>query len=194
MRAIETGLPGVLILEPVVHRDARGFFLETYHQQKLAELGIRAPVVQANHSRSRRHTLRGLHWQWRRPQAKLVRVARGEIFDVAVDVRRGSPTFGKWVGVVLSEENHRQTYIPEGFAHGFCVLSDVADVEYACSDSYDPGYEAGLPWNDPAVRIDWPIAIPILSDRDRRHPPLDAARSDLPSFDTRPASVMSNDQ
>ena len=180
MHVVETELPGLVVLEPMVHRDVRGLFFETYQAAKLAALGIQMPVVQANHSRSSRHTLRGLHWQWRRPQAKLVRVVRGEIFDVAVDVRRGSPTFGRWAGVVLSEENFRQTFVPEGFAHGFCVLSEVADVEYLCSDVYDPGGEAGLRWDDPAVGIRWPISRPVLSDRDRLHGPLDASRADLP--------------
>jgi len=182
MRVVETGLPGVVVLEPDVHRDPRGFFVETYHAGKLEAHGLRSRPVQINQSRSVRHTIRGLHWQWRRPQAKLVRVVRGEVFDVAVDVRRGSPAFGRWVGVVLSEDNFRQTYVPEGFAHGFCVLSESADVEYLCSDLYDPGGEAGLRWDDPAVGIDWPVPDPLLSDRDRRHPGLDSARSDLPLY------------
>ena len=182
MRAIQTDLPGVLVLEPVVHRDERGFFLETYQSEKLAALNIRLRCAQANHSRSSKHVLRGLHWQWRHPQAKLVRAARGEIFDVAVDVRRGSPTFGRWTGVVLSDQNLRLKYVPEGFAHGFCVLSEVADVEYLCSDFYDPGGEAGLRWNDPLVGVDWPVAVPELSERDRGHPLLDLSREDLPLY------------
>jgi len=182
MRVVETGLPGVFVVEPDVHRDARGFFFETYHAGKLEAQGLRSRPVQVNQSRSIRHTIRGLHWQWRRPQAKLVRVLRGEVFDVAVDVRRGSPAFGRWVGMVLSEDNFRQTYVPEGFAHGFCVLSESADVEYLCSELYDPGGEAGLRWDDPAVGIDWPVTDPLLSERDRRHPALDSARPDLPDF------------
>ena len=182
MRAIPTNVPGVLIIEPVVHRDERGFFLETYQAEKLAALDVGVRFVQANHSRSVRHTLRGLHWQWRRPQAKLVRAVRGAIFDVAVDVRRGSPTFGRWSGVVLSEENFLQKFIPEGFAHGFCVLSEVADVEYLCSDYYDPGGEAGLCWNDPGVGIQWPVIDPVLSNRDRGHRELDHGRSDLVQY------------
>lgn len=183
MKVTETALPGVLVVEPDVHRDARGFFVETYHAGKLDPFGIRSRPAQVNQSRSAQRTLRGLHWQWRRPQAKLVRALRGEIFDVAVDVRRGSPTFGRWIGVVLSDENFRQTYVPEGFAHGFCVLSEWADVEYLCSDLYDPSGEAGLRWDDPAVGIVWPVADPLLSDRDRRHPGLDPSRSDLPVYE-----------
>jgi dTDP-4-dehydrorhamnose 3,5-epimerase len=180
VRVIETELPGVVILEPIVHRDVRGFFVETYHAEHLGAAGIRVPFVQANHSRSARSTLRGLHWQWRRPQAKLVRVTRGEIFDVAVDVRRDSPTFGRWVGIVLNDDTLRQTFVPAGFAHGFCVLSDIADVEYLCSDFYDPGGEAGLRWDDPFVAIAWPVSAPVLSEKDRRHPLLDPSRPDLP--------------
>lgn len=182
MRVTETGLPGVLVIEPDVHRDARGFFVEAYHAAKLEPFGIGSRPAQINQSRSVHRTLRGLHWQWRRPQAKLVRAVRGEIFDVAVDVRRGSPTFGQWAGVVLSDENFRQTYVPEGFAHGFCVLSASADVEYLCSDLYDPSGEAGLRWDDSAVGIVWPISKPLLSERDQSHPGLDPSRSDLPVY------------
>src|SRR5918993_6101051 len=184
MRAIETALPGVVILEPEVHRDSRGFFLEVYHAARLASLGIHAVFVQDNHSRSIRHTLRGLHWQYRRPQAKLVRVLHGEIYDVAVDIRRGSATFGQWMGAHLSGDNMRQTFIPEGFAHGFCVLSDTADVEYKCSDYYDPGGEAGLPWNDPAIGIDWPVTAPLLSAKDAGYLPLERHTDDLPAIDS----------
>jgi dTDP-4-dehydrorhamnose 3,5-epimerase len=182
MRVIETALPGVLILEPQVHRDARGFFLEVYHAARLASCGIDTVFVQDNHSRSVRHTLRGLHWQYRRPQAKLVRVLRGEIYDVAVDIRRGAATFGKWVGVYLSDDNMRQTFIPQGFAHGFCVLTETADVEYKCSDYYDPGGEAGLPWNDTAVGVAWPVAAPILSAKDSAYEPLAKHDRYLPAF------------
>ena len=187
MRVIETSLPGVLVIEPAVHRDERGFFLEAYHAAKLEALGIQGKPLQVNQSRSVRRTLRGLHWQWRRPQAKLVRVLRGEIFDVAVDIRRGSPAFGRWVAVELSDQNFRQTFVPEGFAHGFCVLSESADVEYLCTALYDPGGEAGLRWDDPAVGIVWPISDPLLSDRDRSHAGLDAARPDLPAYPGGPA-------
>ena len=180
MRLVETTLPGVVILEPHVHRDDRGFFLEVYRADRLAALGIDVRFVQDNQSRSERGTLRGLHWQWRRPQAKLIRVVAGEIFDVAVDIRRGSPTFGRWVSETLSAGNFRQMFVPEGFAHGFCVTSDVADVEYKCSDVYDPAGEAGLAWDDPALGIAWPVGEPVLSDRDRRHPGFDPDRSEFP--------------
>ena len=184
MRVIETRLPGVLLLEPQVHRDARGFFLEVYQAARLEECGIHARFVQHNQSRSARGTLRGLHWQYRRPQAKLVRVLSGEIFDVAVDIRRGSPTFGVWEGMHLSADNFRQTFIPEGFAHGFCVLSETADVEYKCSDYYAVGGEAGLPWNDPAIGIAWPVSAPLLSVKDSAYEPLDRHHHDLPTLAT----------
>jgi dTDP-4-dehydrorhamnose 3,5-epimerase len=182
MRVIETDLPGIRLIEPEVYRDGRGFFVETYRHDRLAAIGIRDTFVQDNQSRSVRNTLRGMHWQWRRPQAKLLRVLSGVIFDVAVDVRRGSPTFGRWSGVEMTSEQFRWIYVPGGFAHGFLVLSETADIEYKCSDVYDPGGEAGLPWDDPAVGIRWPPAEPLLSPRDHRHPPLDPARSDLPSL------------
>jgi len=167
-----TALPGVLVVEPVVHRDARGFFLETFHAQKFREGGIDAAFVQDNHSASQRGTLRGLHAQWRRPQGKLVRVLFGEIFDVAVDARRGSPTFGRWVGVNLSHDNFRQLWVPAGFLHGFCVLSERAEVEYKCTELYDPGGELGVAWNDPDIGIKWPIAEPALSAKDAAAPRL----------------------
>jgi dTDP-4-dehydrorhamnose 3,5-epimerase len=170
MRFLSTALPGVLIVEPDVHRDQRGFFLETYHEQKYREGGINVTFVQDNHSRSVRGTLRGMHAQRRRPQGKLVRVIEGEIFDVAVDIRRASPTFGRWVGVTLSAENFRQCYIPPGFAHGFCVTSESAQVEYKCTALYDPTDEIAFLWNDPAVGIRWPNAHPLLSARDRTAP------------------------
>jgi dTDP-4-dehydrorhamnose 3,5-epimerase len=182
VRVTETRLPGVLILEPRVFRDERGFFLETYREDQLAAAGIRGPFVQANQSRSVRNTLRGLHWQSRRPQAKLVRVVTGEVFDVVVDVRRGSPTFGDWYGVELTESNFRQLYVPVGYAHGFCVTSTQADIEYLCSDYYDPGGESGLIWNDPAVGIKWPVAWPILSPKDAANPQLHPERPDLPQW------------
>jgi dTDP-4-dehydrorhamnose 3,5-epimerase len=172
MRVHETALEGVLIVEPRVFRDARGFFVETFHAERYAAAGIRSPFVQDNHSRSVRDTLRGLHWQEEQPQAKLLRVIEGEIFDVVVDVRPDSATFGRWVGVRLSDENFRQIYVPEGFAHGFCVTSDVAQVEYKCSAFYHPAGERGLIWNDPDIGIEWPVTTPLLSDRDRRHPTL----------------------
>jgi dTDP-4-dehydrorhamnose 3,5-epimerase len=179
MRVIDTPLPGVIVLEPRVVRDQRGFFLETYREDRLAEAGITDRFVQANQSRSVRDTLRGLHWQWRRPQAKLVRVVTGSIFDAVVDVRRHSPTFGQWYGVTLSADNFHQLYVPIGFAHGFCVTSEVADVEYLCSDYYDPGGEAGLLWSDPAIGIHWPTDWPVLSGKDASNFPLDVSRQDL---------------
>jgi dTDP-4-dehydrorhamnose 3,5-epimerase len=179
VRVIETALPGVRLLEPKVFRDDRGLFLETWRADRFAEAGIADRFVQDNHSRSTRGTLRGLHWQWRKPQAKLVRVASGAIFDVVVDVRRGSPTFGRWLGFEMSADQFTELYVPIGFAHGFCVLSDIADVEYKCSDVYDPEGEAGLIWNDPGVGIDWPIAAPTLSPKDAAHARLTPDRSDL---------------
>jgi dTDP-4-dehydrorhamnose 3,5-epimerase len=170
-------LPDVLIVEPPVFRDDRGFFVESYHAPRYRAAGIDATFVQDNHSRSVRGTLRGLHWQTgAHPQAKLIRVLVGEIVDVAVDVRSASPTFGRWEAVTLSADNFRQLYIPTGFAHGFLVLSEYADIEYKCSDVYDPASERGLMWNDPALGISWPIREPILSDRDRAHPPFAALR------------------
>lgn len=182
MQIVRTSLPGVLIIEPDVHHDGRGFFLETYHAEKYRALGITTPFVQDNHSRSVGGTVRGLHLQVHRPQAKLIHVIEGEIFDVAVDVRRGSPTFGQWVGVTLSADSFRQCYVPVGFAHGFEVTSEVAQVEYKCTDLYDPAGEVGIAWNDPALAIRWPIAQAILSDRDRTHPRLDAVSHLLPSY------------
>lgn len=169
----ETPLPGVLVIEPKVHKDERGFFLETYQSKRFAEAGIDAVFVQDNHSKSVHGTLRGLHANTRHPQAKLVRVLEGEVFDVAVDIRRDSPTFGKWFGVTLSAENFRQIWVPEGFAHGFYVLSEVAQVEYKVTDYYDPGGDIYIAWNDPAIGIDWPLdGDPILSARDAEAQPL----------------------
>jgi dTDP-4-dehydrorhamnose 3,5-epimerase len=179
---LPTDLPGVIVVVPDVHRDARGFFIETYHAEKYRVAGIVGPFVQDNQSRSVRGTLRGLHLQVRRPQAKLVRVIEGVIYDVAVDVRRGSPTFGKWVGVELSGENFKQCYVPAGFAHGFCVASETAQVEYKCTDIYDPGAEVGIAWNDADLAIRWPCGAPILSDRDRTLPRLTAVRDLLPLY------------
>jgi dTDP-4-dehydrorhamnose 3,5-epimerase len=182
VRVVSTDLAGVLIIEPDVHRDARGYFLETYHSERYAAAGIHGPFVQDNHSRSTGGTLRGLHLQVRRPQAKLIRVIEGEVFDVAVDVRRGSASFGRWVAVNLSAENFKQCYIPAGFAHGFCVLTSVAQVEYKCSDLYDHSAEVGIAWDDPALGILWPVAAPVLSDRDRRHPKLSEQLDRLPTL------------
>jgi dTDP-4-dehydrorhamnose 3,5-epimerase len=179
LKFLETDLPGVLIVEPDVFRDPRGFFLETFHAARYREGGIPYDFVQDNHSKSVRGTLRGLHAQRRRPQGKLVRAAQGEIFDVAVDIRPGSPTFGKWTGAKLSADDFRQMFIPPGFAHGFCVLSDVAEVAYKCTDFYDRSDEIGLRWNDPAVGIAWPIRDPLLSDKDAALPTLAELRPRL---------------
>jgi dTDP-4-dehydrorhamnose 3,5-epimerase len=167
------------VLKPKVLRDARGFFAETYHQEKFSELGITAAFVQDNHSCSARGTLRGLHYQLRRPQAKLCRVIRGEVLDVAVDVRRGSPTFGRWVGCLLSAAEMNQIFIPAGFAHGFAVLSESAEFLYKCSDFYDPASEHGVAWNDPDLGIDWRLADPLLSAKDSQFPALRDISTDL---------------
>lgn len=169
MNVIKTNIDGVVIIEPKVFGDERGFFLETFQSERYKEFaGINMPFVQDNHSRSGKNVLRGLHFQKTNPQGKLVRVVRGEVFDVAVDIRKGSPTYGQWAGAILSEENKRQFWVPPGLAHGFVVLSDVADFEYKCTDYYDPADEGCLMWNDPAVGIEWPEGIePILSAKDQ---------------------------
>jgi dTDP-4-dehydrorhamnose 3,5-epimerase len=173
----------VILIEPRVFRDGRGLFLETYQQQKFQEAGIDVAFVQDNHSRSVRGALRGLHLQRRSPQGKLVRVTEGEIYDVAVDIRWGSPTFKHWVGLTLSAENFLELYIPPGFAHGFCVTSDIAEVQYKCSEFYAPDDEMTLAWNDPEIRIAWPIADPLLSDRDRAGRTIADALELLPRFE-----------
>lgn len=170
LKAIQTILPGVLIIEPVIHGDSRGFFLETWRDDEYHALGIAESFVQDNHSRSSKSVLRGLHLQRKRPQGKLVRVARGSVFDVAVDINPGSPTFMKWVGIELSDENLRQFYVPPGYAHGFCVLSDVADFLYKCTAYYDRADEVGVRWDDPEIAVDWPFKQPLLSDRDKALP------------------------
>ncbi len=172
MRFTETSLPGVLVIEPDVFKDDRGFFMETFHQRKYGDAGIDRIFVQDNYSHSKRCTLRGLHYQLINAQAKLVYVITGEIFDVAVDIRQGSPTFGQWAGTVLSAENKRQIFVPEGFAHGFCVLSETADVIYKCSDLYAPGDEYGISWADQTIGIDWPIEAPVVSNKDTQNPSL----------------------
>jgi dTDP-4-dehydrorhamnose 3,5-epimerase len=184
MKVLPTDLPGVVLVEPVVHRDTRGFFLETYNEGRYREAGITATFVQDNHSRSARGTLRGLHFQVRRMQGKLVRAVAGEMFDVAVDVRRGSPTFGRWVGARLSAENFRQIYIPPGFAHGFCVLSDVGEVEYKCTELYEAGDELAIAWNDPQIGIDWPASEPLLSAKDKAAPRLAEVLDRLPAYES----------
>ena len=177
MQVIETKLPGVLIIEPRVFEDRRGFFYESYNYREYAQRGIRDVFVQDNHSRSVKGVLRGLHYQTPPGQAKLVRVVVGEVFDVVVDIRWGSPTYGQWLGVWLSAENRRQLYIPVGFAHGFCVTSEVAEFLYKVSNYYSPPDERGIAWDDPDLGIEWPITEPILSDRDQHHPRLkDAPR------------------
>lgn len=180
MKFLPTELPGVIIIEPLVHRDERGFFLESYHERKFREGGIDATFVQDNHSLSKQGTLRGLHAQRRSPQGKLIRVLSGEIFDVAVDIRRGSASFKRWAGAVLSAENFRQLYIPPGFAHGFCVTSESAEVAYKCTTLYDAADEIGVAWNDPEIGIRWPIKNPIVSDKDRALPPLTTILDSLP--------------
>jgi dTDP-4-dehydrorhamnose 3,5-epimerase len=180
VRVVTTDIPGVLVIEPDVHADGRGFFVETYHADRYRQHGIDGPFVQDNHSRSVAGTLRGLHLQIRRPQGKLVRVVEGEVYDVAVDVRRGSPTFGRWVAVTLTADNFKQCYIPPGFAHGFCVVSPIAQVEYKCTDVYDPASEVGVAWNDPRLGIAWPVREPLLSPRDTRHPHLADLTDELP--------------
>jgi dTDP-4-dehydrorhamnose 3,5-epimerase len=175
MKVIPTELPDVLLIEPQVFPDARGFFMETYHARKLAELGITAEFVQDNHSRSQQGTLRGLHYQIQHSQGKLVRVVNGEIFDAAVDLRRHSPTFGRWTGALLSADNKRQLWIPPGFAHGFYVLSAVADFIYKVTDYYAPEWERTLLWNDPQLNITWPLIDdqpPVLSAKDVQGKPL----------------------
>ena len=172
MKVTQTRLSGVLIIEPKVFGDSRGFFKETFHEERYCEAGVRLAFVQDNHSRSERGVLRGLHLQKTRPQGKLVSCSRGSVYDVAVDVDPGSDTFGEYVGVELNEDNHKQLWIPPGYAHGFCVISDVADFQYKCTDLYFPEDEGGLIWNDPEVAIDWPVYQPKLSDKDLKLPTL----------------------
>ena len=169
MKITQTAIADVLILEPTLHGDDRGYFMETWRQSHFREQGIALEFVQDNQSKSRRGTLRGLHYQLKYPQGKLARIISGEVFDVAVDMRRTSPTFGRWVGVVLSGENHKQLWIPPGFAHGFYVMSDYAELLYKCTDYYHPEDEFSLLWNDPAIGISWPLLddSPLLSEKDR---------------------------
>jgi dTDP-4-dehydrorhamnose 3,5-epimerase len=177
------GLPEVLVIEPRVFGDPRGHFLETYQAERYGDHGVPNGFVQDNISISTRGVLRGLHYQVGQPQGKLVCVLQGEVFDVAVDIRRGSPTFGRWVGMTLSSENYAQVYIPEGFAHGFCVLSETAVFHYKCTDYYAPKEERGIRWDDPTLAIEWPIAMPVLSGKDEAFPCLrDMPEEDLPVF------------
>lgn len=176
MQIIDTALEPVKIIEPKVFGDDRGFFLESWNRQIFEDHGLPGHFVQDNHSRSSQGVLRGLHYQIRNPQGKLVRVTRGEVFDVAVDMRKSSPQFGKWVGVLLSESNKRQLWVPEGFAHGFYVVSESADFQYKCTDYYSPEFERSLLWNDPAVGVEWPIdgnTQPLLAAKDAAALPLD---------------------
>jgi dTDP-4-dehydrorhamnose 3,5-epimerase len=167
MNVIKTKLDDCVIIEPKVFGDERGFFLETFQAERYACLvGITLPFVQDNHSRSSKGVLRGLHFQRKKPQGKLVRVVKGEVYDVAVDIRQGSPTYSKWAAIVLSENNKKQVWVPPGFAHGFVVLSDTADFEYKCTDYYDPSDEGSILWSDPDLNIPWPIANPVLSTKD----------------------------
>jgi dTDP-4-dehydrorhamnose 3,5-epimerase len=169
VNVIQTAIPGVLVIEPVVRADARGFFVEVWHEERYRSAGVALPFVQDNHSRSAQGTLRGLHYQIQQAQGKLVRVAAGEVFDVAVDLRRSSPTFGRWVGALLSAENHRQLWIPPGFAHGFYVTSQSADLLYKCTDLYAPQHDRTLKWDDAEVGIEWPLSDvpPLLSSKDQ---------------------------
>lgn len=179
MQVSTTELPGCLVIEPRIFGDDRGFFLETYNRQRYYEAGVAVDFVQDNHSQSRRGTLRGLHYQIDRPQGKLVWAVRGEVFDVAVDLRRSSPTFGKWISVLLSADNHRQIYVPPGMAHGFYALSEGAEIIYKCTDTYSPAGERTIIWNDATLAIAWPGSEPLLSTKDARG----LAFADAPYFD-----------
>lgn len=170
MNFIETPLPGVILIEPHVYTDPRGAFFETYRSDRFAAAGIDLPFVQDNQSVSQRGVLRGLHYQEPHPQGKLVRCTRGSLFDVAVDVRKGSPHFGRWYGVELSEENRKMLWVPPGFAHGFCALSEQADLAYKCTEVYRPEYDRGIRWNDPEIGIEWPLEEPLLSPKDDAAP------------------------
>ncbi|MBB1088083.1 dTDP-4-dehydrorhamnose 3,5-epimerase [Lysobacter sp. SG-8] len=173
MKVIETGLPGCIVIEPQVFGDDRGFFFESFNLDKLADHGLQPAFVQGNVSSSTQGVLRGLHYQWPKPQGKYVSVVEGEVWDVAVDIRRGSPHFGQWTAVHLSAENKRHFWIPEGFAHGFVTLSERAVFTYLCTATYDRDADAGIRWNDPGLAIDWPVSSPVLSEKDGRAPFLD---------------------
>lgn len=179
MNIIKTKLDGLLIIEPKVFGDERGFFYETYHEQRYKNAGFKESFVQDNRSRSTGNVLRGLHFQKRKPQGKLVTVTAGTVFDVAVDLREDSPTFGQYESIILSGDNRLQFYIPPGFAHGFCVLSDIADFQYKCTDFYDPTDEGGIIWNDNSININWPISEPNLSLKDKELPSLEDVRKQL---------------
>ena len=179
MNIIKTKIKDLLIIEPKVFGDDRGFFYETFQAERYKAAGIDADFVQDNRSRSGQGVLRGLHFQKTKPQGKLVTVTDGEVFDVAVDLRPGSETFGQHEAIILTGQNKLQFYVPPGFAHGFCVLSDTADFQYKCTDYYDPSDESGLLWNDPSLQIQWPLSNPLLSDKDMIQPTLDAIKDKL---------------
>ncbi len=183
MKIVETALTGCVVIEPAVFGDDRGFFFETWNAERFGQHGLPTRFVQSNVSSSSRGVLRGLHYQWPNPQGKLVSVLEGEVYDVAVDIRRGSPTFGQWEAVLLSAENKRQFWIPEGFAHGFAVLSERAVFSYLCTAVYDKAADAGVRWNDPAIGIDWPVTAPLLSGKDDVAPLLaEVASERLPVY------------
>ena len=183
MKIVKTPLDGCVVIEPAVHGDSRGYFYESFHAQKFAEAGLDLRFVQTNVSRSARGVLRGLHYQWPNPQGKLVSVVEGEVYDVAVDIRVGSPTFGRWAAAILSAENKRHFWVPEGFAHGFVVLSDDATFVYQCTALYDREADSGIRWNDGEIAVDWPVAQPLLSDKDQRAPFLaEVTRDRLPTY------------
>lgn len=180
LKVTTTSLPGLLLIEPEVFGDCRGFFMETYQAEKYAALGLDQVFVQDNYSRSRQGTVRGLHYQLKHPQGKLIQVLSGRAYDVAVDIRRNSPTFGQWAGFILAAEDRRQLYVPPGFAHGFAVLSETVDFFYKCTDFYHPEDEHGISWLDPQIGIDWPVlGTPLLSDKDRQNPRLSQLQDDL---------------
>lgn len=183
MKIIKTEIPGCIVIEPAVHGDARGYFYEAFHAQKFAQAGLALNFVQTNVSRSVQGVLRGLHYQWPNPQGKLVSVLEGEVYDVAVDIRSGSATFGQWAAAILSADNKRHFWVPEGFAHGFAVLSGHATFLYQCTALYDGAADAAIRWNDADIAVDWPIADPLLSEKDQRAPFLaEVARERLPAY------------
>jgi len=195
MNIITTSIEGILIIEPQTFEDQRGFFMETYNQSRYVKAGVNKVFVQDNLSYSLQGTVRGLHFQIKNPQAKLVHVITGEIFDVAVDIRPGSATFGQWTGIHLSDKNRRQLYIPEGFAHGFCVLSDAARFSYKCSDFYAPEDEGGIIWSDPDIGISWPLENPIISEKDKQYPKLsDLKHEQLPVSKAHQFRPVKNDE
>jgi dTDP-4-dehydrorhamnose 3,5-epimerase len=187
MKIVATDLPGCVVIEPQVHGDARGYFYESFHAEKYKSAGLDLRFVQSNVSRSAHGVLRGLHYQWPNPQGKLVSVLEGEVYDVAVDIRSGSPTFGRWAAVMLTADNKRQFWVPEGFAHGFAVVSDFATFSYQCTALYDRVADAAIRWNDADIGVDWPLSAPLLSEKDERAPFLrDVARDKLPRYTAAP--------